>query len=65
VFTVAKCPVCRENVRKQAEDYLFMTVREGSVVRADRGLLTNRPDGDRVFEVHERCAGAFAPAPPM
>jgi hypothetical protein len=64
VFTVRKCPVCREEIREWAEDFLFMTVRGGSVVRVDR-RPADCPDKDRIYEIHERCSEAFTLAPPI
>jgi hypothetical protein len=59
VFSVAKCPVCRERFREYAEHYLFMTVREGGTVRVERQPPADCPGADRVCEVHERWAAAF------
>ncbi len=42
-----------------------MTVRAGSVVRAERQPPADCSEEERVYEVHECCAKAFALAPPV
>jgi hypothetical protein len=59
VFVVRKCPVCSAIIREFAEDFCFCTVRDGAVIRVAKQLNAEVPEGNRVYEIHERCVEAF------